>query len=68
MAAGVTGGRRTGADLGNQIDGVKSELDTLYEMRADQIIEAVVEGYSLRDIAQALGISHTAVAKAIKDM
>ena len=49
--------------------GVRAEgcrqLEDAYESRVEAILEALADGHSLREIAEHLRMSHTAVAKAL---
>jgi DNA-binding NarL/FixJ family response regulator len=52
-------------DIADEILALQRQLDDAYKRRSETILEALSDGHSLRDIAEFLGISHTAVAKAI---
>ena len=52
-------------DIADEIAELQRQLNAAYERRAEAILAAVSDGHSLRDISEFLGISHTAVAKAI---
>ena len=39
-----------------------------YESRVEAILEAMADGHSLREVAEHLRMSHTAVAKALDGM
>jgi len=51
--------------VADEIAELKRQLNAAYQQRAEAILAAVSDGHSLRDIAEFLGISHTAVAKPI---
>ena len=51
--------------IADEIAELQRQLNAAYERRAEAILAAVSDGHSLRDISEFLGISHTAVAKAI---
>jgi DNA-binding NarL/FixJ family response regulator len=53
------------ADVADEIDDLHAQLRDAYSSRVEAILEAMAEGHSLRDIAEHLRISHTAVAKAL---
>lgn len=55
-------------EIAAEIAELQRQLDGAYQQRAETILAAVSEGHSLRDIGELLGISHTAVAKAIVGM
>jgi len=52
--------------------GVRAEgcrqLEDAYESRVEAILEAMADGHSLREVAEHLRMSHTAVAKALDGM
>jgi DNA-directed RNA polymerase specialized sigma24 family protein len=50
-------------DINDRLFDAKSELDDLYEERAELVRDAVDDGMSYREIGEALMISHTAVQK-----
>jgi len=61
-----TGGVVELAEIAAEIEELRDQLDDAYARRADLIIEALNYGNSLRDIAEVMGVSHTAVRKAMR--
>ena len=55
-------------NVADQIDGLRGQLESAYEHRVEAILEALADGHSLREIAEHLRMSHTAVAKALDGM
>jgi DNA-binding NarL/FixJ family response regulator len=51
--------------VADEIDGLQTRLLDAYASRVEAILEAMADGHSLREIAEHLRISHTAVAKAL---
>jgi hypothetical protein len=54
--------------LQRRIERQEGGLDALRKMRATEAALLLKQGHSLRDIAEALGISHTAIAKMVKGL
>ena len=52
-------------EVADEIDDLRRQLEDAYESRVGAILEAMADGHSLREIAEHLRMSHTAVAKAI---
>ena len=52
-------------DIADQIDDLRGQLADAYESRVEAILEAMTDGHSLREVAEHLRMSHTAVAKAL---
>jgi len=61
-----TGGVVELAEIAAEIEELRDQLDDAYARRADLITEALNYGNSLRDIAEVMGVSHTAVRKAMR--
>ena len=55
-------------DVADEIDDLRRQLQDAYESRVEAIFEAMADGHSLREIAEHLRMSHTAVAKALDGM
>jgi DNA-binding NarL/FixJ family response regulator len=55
-------------DVADEIDGLRGQLESAYEHRVVAILEAMADGHSLREVAEHLRMSHTAVAKALDGM
>ena len=52
-------------DIADEIDDLRRQLDDAYESRVARIMAAMADGHSLREVAEHLRMSHTAVAKAL---
>jgi DNA-binding NarL/FixJ family response regulator len=52
-------------EIADEIDDLRQQLKDAYESRVEAILEAMADGHSLREVAQHLRMSHTAVAKAL---
>ncbi len=52
-------------EIADEIDDLRQQLEDAYESRVEAILEAMADGHSLREIAEHLRMSHTAVAKAL---
>ena len=52
-------------DIADEIDDLRQQLQDAYESRVETILEALADEHSLREIAEHLRMSHTAVAKAL---
>jgi len=56
-------------NIADEIDDLRRQLeDDAHESRVVAILEAMADGYSLREVAEHLPISHTAVVKALDGM
>jgi DNA-binding NarL/FixJ family response regulator len=55
-------------DVADKIDQLRGQLESAYGSRVVAILEALADGHSLREIAEHLRMSHTAVAKALDGM
>jgi DNA-directed RNA polymerase specialized sigma24 family protein len=55
-------------EVADEIDDLRQQLQDAYESRVEAILEAMVDGHSLREVAEHLRMSHTAVAKALDGM
>ena len=53
-------------NIADEIDDLRRQLeDDAHESRVVAILEAMADGHSLREVAEHLRMSHTAVAKAL---
>ena len=52
-------------EIADEIDDLRQQLEHAYESRVEAILEAMADGHSLREVAEHLRMSHTAVAKAL---
>jgi DNA-binding NarL/FixJ family response regulator len=52
-------------DIADEIDDLRGQLEDAYGSRVEAILQAMADGHSLREIAEHLRMSHTAVAKAL---
>ena len=52
-------------DIADEIDDLRQQLEDAYESRVEAILEAMADRHSLREVAEHLRTSHTAVAKAL---
>jgi predicted DNA-binding protein YlxM (UPF0122 family) len=52
-------------EIADEIDDLRQQLEDVYESRVEAILEAMADGHSLREVAEHLRMSHTAVAKAL---
>jgi DNA-binding NarL/FixJ family response regulator len=52
-------------EIADEIDDLRQQLEAAYESRVEAILEAMADGHSLREVAEHLRMSHTAVAKAL---
>ena len=55
-------------EVADEIDDLRRQLEDAYESRVEAILEAMADGHSLREVAEHLRMSHTAVAKALDGM
>jgi DNA-binding NarL/FixJ family response regulator len=55
-------------EVADEIDDLREQLEDAYGSRVEAILEAMADGHSLREIAEHLRMSHTAVAKALDGM
>jgi DNA-binding NarL/FixJ family response regulator len=55
-------------DVADEIDDLRRQLEDAYASRVEAILEAMADGHSLREVAEHLRMSHTAVAKALDGM
>ena len=55
-------------EIADEIGDLRRQLEDAYESRVGAILEAMADGHSLREIAEHLRMSHTAVAKALDGM
>ena len=55
-------------EIADEIDDLRRQLEDAYESRVEAILEAMADGHSLREVAEHLRMSHTAVAKAFDGM
>jgi DNA-binding NarL/FixJ family response regulator len=55
-------------EIADEIDDLRRQLEDAYGARVEAILEAFADGHSLREIAEHLRMSHTAVAKALEGM
>lgn len=55
-------------DIADEIDDLRQQLEDACESRVEAILEALADGHSLREVAEHLRMSHTAVAKALDGM
>ena len=55
------------SEIAAEIEDLQAQLDRARERRIQAILAAVDDGWRLHDIAEALGISHMEVRKAILD-
>ena len=51
--------------IADEIDDLREQLEDAYGSRVEAILEALADGHSLREVAEHLRMSHTAVAKAL---
>jgi transposase-like protein len=54
------------ASLQTDLDQCKDDLELAQEVRDEAIVDAFDDGYSLRDIGDAIGLSHTTVRRTIQ--
>ena len=52
-------------EIADEIDELRGQLEDAYQSRVEAILEAMADGHSLREVAEHLRMSHTAVAKAL---
>jgi len=52
-------------EVADEIDDLRQQLEDAYESRVEAILEAMADRHSLREVAEHLRMSHTAVAKAL---
>jgi DNA-binding NarL/FixJ family response regulator len=55
-------------EIADEIDDLRRQLEDAYGSRVERILEAMADGHSLREVAEHLRMSHTAVAKALDGM
>jgi DNA-binding MarR family transcriptional regulator len=52
-------------EVADEIANLRRQLEDAYESRVARILAATADGHSLREVAEHLRMSHTAVAKAL---
>jgi DNA-binding MarR family transcriptional regulator len=55
-------------EVADEIANLRRQLEDAYESRVARIMAAMADGHSLREVAEHLRMSHTAVAKALDGM